>query len=513
MRLTLTQRLSLVFALLLLVCCSTSAWLQVRASRMHELEVVQGLSRDLAAHIAQDTQLMDANGLMPNALRELFSQLMLVNPSVEVYLLDPQGRIVGNAAPAGRLRRQQVDLAPVQRLLKGDPLPILGDDPRSPDGRKVFSAAPLMVGGQQAGYLYVVLLSEAHDRFAERGATSAALNIALWSIALVALLCLIAGLTAFALITRPLRTLTERVSGFDIDGAPAIDGPLPTQTLSEAPKDSSSHDEIAVLDATFRQMQARLNQQWRSLTRQDQERRELVANISHDLRTPLSSLHGYLETLSLKDASLSPEERRRYLGIALDQSRKVSGLAQALLELVRLEHGFVEPVLERFSLSDLVQDIFQKFELGAEARQVRLKAQFAPGTWGVCADLGLIERVLTNLFDNALRHVPAGGEIDISLQADGSQVLVIVSDNGPGIAPELREGLFLRPFTIGGARRDGGLGLRIVHRILQLHGVTIELLDVPGRGASFRFALPQDLPTAKAWAGQSRGNPAHSGTT
>ncbi len=94
----------------------------------------------------------------------------------------------------------------------------------------------------------------------------------------------------------------------------------------------------------FRQMQARLGEQWRSLTRQDQERRELVANISHDLRTPLASLHGYLETLSLRTPRLSPADRRRYLGIALDQSRKVGGLAQSLLELVRLEHGFVQPV-------------------------------------------------------------------------------------------------------------------------------------------------------------------------
>ncbi|ERO63981.1 sensor histidine kinase [Pseudomonas piscis] len=496
MRLTLSQRLSVVFALLLLVCCSTSAWLQVRSSRMHELEVVQGLSRDLAGHIAQDTQLMDANGLMPNALRALFGQLMLVNPSVEVYLLDSQGRIVGNAAPAGRLRREQVDLAPIRRLLAGDPLPILGDDPRSPDGRKVFSAAPLMVAGKQAGYLYVVLLSEEHDRLAERGATGAALNIALWSIALVALLCLIAGLTAFALITRPLRTLTERVGQFDIDAVPSVPAPMPERTPSQ--------DELAVLDATFRQMQTRLNEQWRTLTRQDQERRELVANISHDLRTPLSSLHGYLETLSLKDASLSPEERRRYLGIALDQSRKVGGLAQALLELVRLEHGFVQPVLETFSLTDLLQDIFQKFELAAEARQVQLKADFAPGAWGVCADLGLIERVLTNLVDNALRHTPGSGEIEIGLRADGPEVQVRVSDSGPGIAEHLREGLFLRPFTIGGARRDGGLGLRIVHRILQLHGVSIRLVDEPGRGATFCFALPVEAKTAEEWARQSR---------
>jgi hypothetical protein len=130
------------------------------------------------------------------------------------------GKIVGSAAPEGRIHRDRVDLAPIQRLLRGDTLPIPGDDPRSVDGRKVFSAAPLKVDGKPAGYLYVVLLGEDHDRFAERGATSAALNTALWSIGLVALLCLIAGLTAFALITRPLRRLTDTVSRFDIDGVP-----------------------------------------------------------------------------------------------------------------------------------------------------------------------------------------------------------------------------------------------------------------------------------------------------
>jgi signal transduction histidine kinase len=488
---TLTQRLSLVFALLLLICCGASVWLQVRSNKMHELEVVQGLSRDLAQHIARDTQLMDANGLKPDAVRELFSQLMLVNPSVEVYLLDGDGRIVGDAAPKDRVLRDRVDLAPVRELLAGNPLPILGDDPRSMDARKVFSAAPLMVMGKPAGFLYVVLLGEAHDRFAERGATSEALNTALWSIGLIALLCLFAGLAAFGWITRPLRRLTDAVSHFDINAAPVA---LPAEALADP---RHGDDEIAVLDATFRQMQNRLSEQWQTLTRQSQDRRELVANISHDLRTPLASLHGYLEVLSVKDASLSPDERRRYLGIALDQSRKVGGLAQSLLELVRLEHGFVVPVIERFSLTDLVQDIFQKFELGAEAKSVTLTPNFPPTVPGVHADLGLIERVLTNLFDNALRHTPTGGEIRIALQPQGKHVEVTVSDSGPGIAAELREGLFLRPFNIGGARRDGGLGLRIVHQILQLHGIRIALIDLPGQGATFRFALPVDQETAE----------------
>ena len=133
--LTLTQRLSVVFAVLLLVCSGTSAWMQVRANRMHEAEVIQGLSRGLAEHIAANTQLMDANGMKPDAVRRLFGQLMVVNPSVEVYLLDAQGHITGHAAPEGHLRRMDVDLAPIHRLLDGEALPIYGDDPRNADAQ------------------------------------------------------------------------------------------------------------------------------------------------------------------------------------------------------------------------------------------------------------------------------------------------------------------------------------------------------------------------------------------
>ncbi len=481
MRLTLTQRLSLVFALLLLVCSGTSAWLQLRSNRMHEQEVVQGLSRDLAERIARDAQLTDANGLMPDAVRQLFSQLMMINPSVEVYLLTPEGRIAGHAAPEGRLRRDRVDLAPIRRFLAGAMLPITGDDPRSVMGRKVFSAAPLAVSGREVGYIYVVLLGEAHDLLSARSSAGAVLKTALWSIGLVALLCLAAGLVAFTLITRPLRQLTDRVRGFDVDGRPAValadTGPGPSDKRGARAGLGSGGDEIAVLDTAFRQMGERIGEQWQSLSRQDQERRELIATVSHDLRTPLSSLHGYLETLLLKDATLAPGERRRYLGIALEQSRKVAALAQSLFELARLEYGFVQPAPESFSMTDLVQDVFQKFELQALACQVRLSAQFPPRLPAAWADLPMIERVLGNLLDNALRYPPEGGEITVTLEHEGDSLVVTVSDTGPGIQADLREGLFERPFTVGGARRAGGLGLRIVHRMLALHGRTITLLD------------------------------------
>lgn len=486
---TLSRRLSMVFAVLLLACCGASAWLQMRSNGRHEQEVVQRLSGGLAAHIAENAELIKPGGLDQDKVKDLFDKLMAVNPSVEVYLLGLDGRIEAQAAPPGHLKRDRVAVEPIRQLISGAPLPIVGDDPRSPDAAKVFSAAPLRMGGREVGYVYVVLQGEDHDALAAHVAADNVLRTTLWSMGLVALLGLVAGLAAFRLITRPLRELTAAVKRFETEGIASLENEAPTlERLSHG-----GDDEIALLGQAFTQMTRRIAEQWRELTLQDQQRRELFANISHDLRTPLTSLHGYLETLLLKAGTLSEEERRRYLEIALGQSRKVGRLAQELFELARLEYGVVKPEKENFALADLVQDVFQKFELAAEARHQQLKPDIAPGLPVVSADLGMIERVLTNLLDNAIRHTPAGGEIEVQLRPANAGVAVQVSDTGPGIPGELQKGLFVRPVFMSGARSDGsgsgGLGLVIVQRILQLHGSDIRLVQQPDKGAVFRFQL------------------------
>lgn len=483
-KLGLAQRLSLVFAVLLLACSGFSVALQVRTSTRHDQALAQQLSAGLAAHIANTAQLMDQAGWRPDSVRELFDKLMAVNPSVEVYLLDNDGRIIGNAAPPGHLKRERVALAPIKRLMADAPLPVLGDDPRSSEATKVFSAAPVLVDGRQAGYVYVILQGEARDALAARLSEDETLRITLWATGIVALLGLLMGLLAFRLITRPLWNLTEAVRGFDANGELAA-------ALVKDPHGEGG-DEIAVLRRAFAQMGRRIAEQWRELTRQDQQRRELVANLSHDLRTPLTSLHGYLETLRLKEDILGAVERRRYLDIALDQSAKVGRLAQELFDLARLESGLVRPEPEPFSLPDLVQDIVQKFELAAEARGQILTVDVTPGLPAAIADLGLIERALTNLIDNAIRHTPEGTRITIGLRPHSGRVEVEVADTGPGVPAELRDGLFTRASVLrrDGHRGSGGLGLVVVQRIVQLHGEAVSLAEVPGKGAVFRFALP-----------------------
>ncbi|MEJ6329392.1 HAMP domain-containing sensor histidine kinase [Stenotrophomonas maltophilia] len=477
------QKLAAVIAALMLMCCMALLALQMRSNTRHEQEVVQRLSLGLAEHIAQRSELMDTSGMRDAAVRALFGQLMAVNPSVEVYLLDDQGRILGHDAPSGHLMRNRVDVAPLRRLLAGAPLPILGDDPRSSEGRKVFSVAPLVVQGRQAGYVYVVLVGEHRQMLADDLAASNQWNTTLWSVMLVGSLGLLAGLVAFYWVTRPLRRLTRRIQAFDIDA--------PTPLPPPGPLRPGERDELVILEHAHAQMAQRLGEQWQQLRQQDLQRRELVANISHDLRTPLSSLHGYLETMALKDATLSPEERRRYLGIALAQSAKVGRLARALFELARLEHGEVRLEWEVFALPELLQDVLQKFELAAQARGQQLHADFPQGLPLVRADLGLVERVLTNLLDNALRHAPEGGRIEVRLRAVADSVEVIVSDDGPGVAAAVRAQLFQAPAALGSRRgENGGLGLLIVQRIVQLHGRSIALRDSEA-GATFVFELPR----------------------
>lgn len=484
-RWTLSRRLSVVFVALLLACCGASIWLQMAASERYEQEVTQRLSSGLAAHIAGNAELMRSDGLNDAAVQALFDQLMAVNPSVEVYLLNPQGLIAAQAAPPGHLKRDRVDLAPVRQLLAGAPLPILGDDPRGDGDRKVFSAAPMQVNGRDAGYVYVVLSGEAREALVATAATSSVLRTLLWSMGLVVLLGALAGIAAFRLITRPLRELTNAVQRFELDGMASLQQAAPA--LDRLANDGNG--EIGTLAQAFGQMTQRMAEQWRELTAQDQQRRELFANISHDLRTPLTSLHGYLETLLMKADTLSAGDRQRYLDIALGQSRKVGRLAQELFELARLEYGVVKPEKERFALADLVQDVLQKFELAAQARRQRLVPEIAPGLPVVNADLGMIERVLTNLLDNAIRHTPEGGEIAVRLAPDGAGVRVEVSDTGPGIPRELQPVIFTRPAFASGGERGGGLGLMIVRRILQLHGSDIRLVPRSGRGAVFSFGL------------------------
>ncbi len=460
-------------------------------TRLYRQEVDQRLNRTLAAHLASEEILMTNGRINQKALERVFHMLMVINPSIEIYLLDPSGAILAYSAPPGTVKRSRVDLEPIRRLLRsGERLPVLGDDPRDARRQKVFSVSELPLtrtSGPAApqGFLYVILGSEQYESAAALLRDSYVLNqSAIAGIAAV-LLTTVAGLFLFRMLTRRLRSLTAAVDRFTKSGFSEISIALP----AHAPE-----DDIDQLAASFRLMAGRIEEQVRGLRKTDALRRELVANVSHDLRTPLAALRGYLDTLLLKENTLSAVEKRDYLETAARHSENLGKLVSELFELATLDSRQAPPELEPFSLPELVSDVAQKFRLAAENKGVSLTA--APPLYDLPfarGDIGLVERVLDNLLDNALRYTPAGGEVTVSVRPESYGTLSItVADSGRGIAAGDLPHVFER-FYRASPRESGsgaGLGLAIAHRIVELHGGRIDVESVSGGGSRFHFRLP-----------------------
>jgi two-component system OmpR family sensor kinase len=275
-------------------------------------------------------------------------------------------------------------------------------------------------------------------------------------------------------------------------------GDSPGQIDFLAGKDKPATDEIDRLGSTFREMAGRIEEQMESLRTSDALRRELIANVSHDLRTPLATLRGYIETLLLKERSLTEEERRGYLETAIRHCERLSKLVNELLELAKLDsYEVVER--EPFNLRELVQDVVQKFQLKAKKEQISIVTNIQEGLPFVNADIALIERVLENLIENAIHYTPQGGSIRLVLAPDKGEISVQVSDTGRGIPEQELPHIFDRFYQRDKSRKgDGGhsgLGLAITKRILELHNRPIEVSSRPGSGTTFSFQLPIFTPT------------------
>jgi predicted ATPase/signal transduction histidine kinase len=232
-------------------------------------------------------------------------------------------------------------------------------------------------------------------------------------------------------------------------------------------------------------------------------RRDLIANVSHDLRTPLVSLRGYLEVMATKGDALPPPQRHLYLGVALRQSERLATLIDELFELAKLDFKGMTLDRERFSFAELASDVVQKFQLSAEGLGVTLRVEVPAGLPAVEADLGLVERVLENLIGNALKHTHAGGRVALRAAARDGWVVAEVCDSGRGIAPADLPHIFDRFYrgreggeagqgrgTENGGAGGAGLGLAIARRIVELHGCKIGVASRPGEGTQLWFTLP-----------------------
>ena len=450
----------------------------------------QLLNEGLASDLVREMKLVKEGRIDEESMKDAFHLMMLVNPSIEIYFIGADGTLLNFSADKAKIKRQSIDLKPIRKFLDGHAsFPLLGDDPKSLENQKPFSVTPLPNSSNPQGYLYVVLQGVQHDQIQTMEQFRTLETLGLSALAGSLVIGLVIGLVLFYRLTRRIRKLNQSVDRFRGDERMSS----VISTIPDIPSKDVG-DEISQLSQSFDAMAKRIDEQVNQLETQDNLRREMVANISHDLRTPLAAIHGYVERLRTRFDDLSVDERNEFLDICYRHSNRLNHMIEALFELSKLEAKEAKPVIEPFSISELVQDLLQKFQLEAEKKNVNLTFNGKDNLPLVNGDIALIDRALSNLVDNAISCTGSGGEVQLILDHEGDSIVIQVKDTGMGIDQKYLPTLFQRFYQVDSRSRNSsshaGLGLTITHRILELHGQEIGVSSQLGIGSTFCFRLP-----------------------
>lgn len=446
----------------------------------------QELHKDLAAHLVHDNPLLSDGAHDKAALENLFHSMMILGPNFEFYVLDTKGNVLTYSAKPGEVIRDKIDLAPVKSMVtESMSYPIYAEDPRT-EKQKIFSAAPIVKDGKTRGYLFVIIGGKIYDSIFNNVRNNDEVQF-IGTITLASILFLLFSLLVIIRIfVKPLKNLTAQVREVrrsDSASLPLVD-------------EAKSGQEVNELSTAFNQLISQVNEQIEKLSSIDNERRELLAHLSHDLRTPLSSLQGFLETIQLKDCSTNQEEFKVYVERSLKSAQSLKGFVDQIFELAHLESGQVNLSQEKFPIAELLYDMVDKFSVEAEKKEIDIQVKLDNESLLVSADIAKLERVLTNLMENALRHTAPFGSITIQATFDkkSQEIELAVKDNGTGIDQEELPYLFDPRYRGNNAIEDGkrhiGLGLTITRKLVSLMGSEIKAGNNEKGGAKFFFSLP-----------------------
>ena len=488
MKFSLYQRLSLsllaVFVAILVVFFNWAQTLELQA----RYEAQQHLHLNLAENLVTDNPILKQGVYDYEALKNLFHTLMVLGPAFEFYLLDPTGKILTHSIDSNLVKRSKVSLSPLLNLIEDNaPLPVYGDDPKNERRQKVFSAAPVYNGDALQGYLYVIVAGEQYETAFSRPHVNRQAKLSLMAFVGAVLFLFIVMLGLFRYFTKPLRSLNYDISALRAAG-------FEQRKVSMNSWKKNSSNEVHQLGEVFEQMAEQISLQISQLKDADVKRRELLADISHDLRTPLASLQGYIETMALGFENLSEEQREKYLNTALKNAKELKSLIDQIFELAHLEGGQVSINLESFNVTELLYDVMAKFSLKCQKKGITMSIKPTHSELQILGDIAKLERVLTNLIENAIRHTPSGGEIQLKVdEVAGELCQITVKDTGMGIKKEELSYIFDTRFrgsnSVNCGQKHAGLGLAISKKLLQLMQSEIAVTSELGKGAAFSFSL------------------------
>jgi signal transduction histidine kinase len=381
---------------------------------------------------------------------------MLIGPDFEIYFLDSEGNITTHAAPEGAEIMGKVDLNPIKQFLNDQPFPILGEDPRNRGEHKVFSVAAIEELGSTVGYLYVVIGSTRHDAIANAQVDTP--YIALAGLVLVSILGFALG--AYVLVKRSLLNPIERVTN-QLQQQAEHDFRLQPDFTRQVP-------ELVPIANSYQMMAKHIQHQFLQLEYQSAHRRQSLLQLSHDLKTPLSSVLGYLETWRLQHPESDP-----LIDVAFRNCEKLSTQLHSLLDVARKEAPMPNYEYRPVDLGALMAECAETMQSQFARKEVLLKINVDSDIQTV-GDKGLLERLVFNLLENALRHSPIGYEVycQAHLSEDKSRIHFTFVNH---IEKEAQGGSL-------------GIGTKIVQSILMLHHSYLETSTTPSQYQQ-KFAL------------------------
>lgn len=412
---------------------------------------------------------------------DLMHDMMAVNRSIEVYLLDSAGSVLYSVVLKHDANEpiKHVSLAPIKEFIKTDGQKyILGDDPRNTEEKKIFSAAPYKSGDKE-GYIYIILAGQEFQAISNSLLSQYFMKLGIGATLLTMLFAALLGLLSIWFLTKNLRVMISTVNKFqEGDRTARIKNP--------------EKSDIEVFANSFNDMADTIVSNIDKIQSVDTLRRELIANVSHDLRTPLAILKGYVETLQIKKDTLTEVQKDEYLQITHNNIDRLSNLINQLFEYSKLESEQVTPVKEPFSITELSYDLIEKFKVIAEKKQIKLQMDASNENNFVYADVSMVERALQNLLENAIKYTEPNGKVTLAIKKQAKKVEINITDTGAGIPINEQPYIFDRYKQLDKSekKRGAGLGLAIVKKIMEMHDTTITVLSKPKEGSTFSFTLP-----------------------
>ena len=472
----------LAVILLTTVCLSAVWWLTLREQQIDarldhlisEAEEIAYLAGDLSGNSLADT-MQDRknvawsylNHVAGRVSREYNAYIVIMDSNMGMMSYDEVG---ANEDPAyiERMTDERIRAA-LERIVGGESIRMRTE---SGDAPLFTVGVPFKMGETVTGAVFI----QTRAQQIESGLSEILGRIVLLAAAVIAL----TGIVVFLFVRRRLKPLKK----------------LEAAATTIADGDFSVQVDEKKGDPELRELSGAFNTMTRKLQGVEAGRREFVANVSHELRSPITSIRGFAEGMA--DGVIPEEEQPKYLRLVANESKRLSGLIDDLLALSRLEREDAKPELSVFDVNEMLRRAVICRMNDLEEKKIDVSCEFETDSCPVEADSDRIEQVVINLLDNAIKFTPEGGKISLESAVKDGIAEITVRDSGSGVAPEDREKIFDRFFTADRAHTAGkgtGLGLSICKRIMEMHGQSIRLLDTE-EGAAFRFTLrcaPREL--------------------